>query len=49
MYLVFTVMPGESYGRRLRSFLLSLCDVFPALIVSFVCRSSVVDQHGGGR
>ena len=25
MYLVFTGMPGESYGRRLRSLLLCLC------------------------
>ena len=28
MYLVFTRMPGESYGRRLRSLLLYLCYVF---------------------
>ena len=28
MYLVLTVMPGESYGRRLRSLLLCFCDVF---------------------
>ena len=32
MYLVFTRMPGESYRRRLRSLLLCLCDVFPALM-----------------
>ena len=31
MYLVFTCMPGESYRRQLRSLLLYLCDVFPAL------------------
>ena len=37
MYLVFTSMPGESYRRWLRSFLLSLCDVFQVLINSLVC------------
>ena len=37
MYLVFTRMPGESYRRRLRSFLLYLCYVFRALINSLVC------------
>ena len=37
VYLVFTRMPGESYRRRLRSLLLSLCDVFPALINSLAC------------
>ena len=37
MYLVFTRMPGESYGRILRSLLLCLCDVFRAQINSFVC------------
>ena len=36
-YLVFTRMPCESYRRRLRSLLLCLCDVFPALITSLVC------------
>ena len=36
-YLVFTRMPGESYGRRLRSLLLYLCYVFRALINSLVC------------
>ena len=36
MYLVFTYMPGESYGRRLRSLLLCLCDVIRAQINSFV-------------
>ena len=36
MYLEFTRMPGESYRRRLRSSLLRSCDVFPALINSFV-------------
>ena len=34
MYLVFTLMPGESYRRRLR---LYLCYVFRALINSLVC------------
>ena len=37
MYLVFTRMPGESYRRRLRSLLLSLRDVFRALINSLAC------------
>ena len=36
MYLVFTRMPGESYRRRLRSYLY-LCCVFRALITSLVC------------
>ena len=36
MYLVFTRMPGESYLRRLRAFLLCLCEVFRALINSLV-------------
>ena len=36
MYLVFTDMPGESYRRRLSS-LLSLRDVFRALVNSLVC------------
>ena len=36
-YLVFTCMPGESYSTRLRSLLLYLCDVFPALTDSLVC------------
>ena len=36
MYLVFIRMPGESYCRRLRSLLLSLCYVFRALINSLV-------------
>ena len=36
MYHVFTCMPDESYCRRLRSVLLCLCDVFPALI-NFPC------------
>ena len=36
-YFVFTCMPGESYSRRLRSFLLCLCDVFRALINSLLC------------
>ena len=38
MYLVFTRMPSESYRRRVRSLLLCLCDVFPALINSLVRR-----------
>ena len=37
MYLVFTRMPGESYRRRLRSLLLRLCDILPALINSLAC------------
>ena len=36
MYFVFTRMPGESYCRRLRSWL-CLRDVFRALINSLVC------------
>ena len=36
MYLVFTRMPSESYRRRLRSLLLSLCYVLLALINSLV-------------
>ena len=36
MYLVFTCMPGESYGRQLRSLLLCLCDVFQGLTNSLV-------------
>ena len=36
MYLVFTYVPGENYGRRLRSLLLCLCDVIRAQINSFV-------------
>ena len=37
MYLVFTHMPGESYRRWLRSFLLYLRYVFWVLINSLVC------------
>ena len=37
IHLVFIRMPGESYRRRLRSLLMCLCDVFPALINSLVC------------
>ena len=37
MYLVFTRMPGESYRGRLRSLLLYLRYVFPAVIISPVC------------
>ena len=33
----FSCMPGESYLRQLRSFLLCLCYVFHALINSIVC------------
>ena len=36
MYLVFIHMPGKSYHRRLRSLLLCLCEVFQALINSYV-------------
>ena len=36
MYLVFRLMPGESYSRRLRSLLLYLRYVFRALINSLV-------------
>ena len=36
MHFVFTRTPGESYRRRLRSLLLYLCYVFPALINSTV-------------
>ena len=36
MYVAITRMPGESYRRRLRSLLSCLCDVFLALINSFV-------------
>ena len=35
MYLVFTRMSGEIYRRRLRSLLLSLCDVFPCMWILF--------------
>ena len=37
MYLVFTRMPGESYRKRLRSFLLYLCYVFRELFNSLMC------------
>ena len=37
MYLAFTRMPNESYGRRIRSLFLCLCDVFRTLINSLVC------------
>ena len=36
MHLVFTCMPGESYGRWLLSLLLCLCDIFQVLINSLV-------------
>ena len=36
-YLVFTLMPGASCRRRLRSLLLYLCYVFRVLINSLVC------------
>ena len=36
MYLVFTRIPAESYGRPLRSLLLCLCDVFRAPINSLL-------------
>ena len=35
--LVVTRLPGESYRGSLKSLLLCLCDVFPALINSLVC------------
>ena len=37
MYFAFTRTPGESYRRRLRSFLSCLCDVSRALVISLVC------------
>ena len=37
MYLVFTLVPGGSYRRRLRSLLLGLCDVSQVPINSVVC------------
>ena len=37
MYLVFALIPGESYRRRLRSLLFYLCYVFRALINSLLC------------
>ena len=37
MYRAFTRIPGESYRRRHRSLLLSLCDVFRALVNSLAC------------
>ena len=36
--LVFACMPGESYRRRLRSWLMYLCYVFRALMNSLLCR-----------
>ena len=42
MYLVFTHMLGESYCRRLRSFLLRLCDIFRVLVNSLVCWCSKI-------
>ena len=47
LYLVFTHMPGESDPRRLRSFLLCLCDVFRVLISScvlFLLKTCFVQQ-----
>ena len=44
MYLVFTRIPGESYGRCLRSLLLCLCDVFQAPINSLGCCFFYVSQ-----
>ena len=38
MYLTFTCMPDESSRRQLRSLLLYLRYIFPALINSLVCR-----------
>ena len=37
IYLEFTIIPGESYRRRLRSFLLYLCYIFRVLINSLEC------------
>ena len=37
IHLVFTSMLGESYRRRLRSLLVSVCDVFRALTNSLDC------------
>ena len=37
MYLVLTDMSIDNYRRRLGSLLLSLCDVFRAVINSLVC------------
>ena len=37
MHFIFTSILGESYRRQLRSLLVSLCDVFRALINSLVC------------
>ena len=48
MYLVFTRMPGESYRRRLRYFLLCLCDVFRAMITSLVCYLARLGCLDGG-
>ena len=45
MYVVFTRMSGDSYRRRFRSLLLSLCGVFRVLMINtlvcclFVCLS----------
>ena len=36
MYLVYTRMPGESYRKRLMSFMSYLCYVFRALINSLI-------------
>ena len=49
MYLVFTSMPGESYCRQLRSWLLPLHDVFRALINSHFCWSWGEVHHGSYR
>ena len=43
MYLVFTRMPSESYRSRLKSLLLCLCDIFRALINSFMCCLSTAE------
>ena len=43
MYLVFTRMPGESYRRRLRSFLWYLYYVFRARIVLILMEFVSVD------
>ena len=46
MYLVFTHMPRESYHRRLRSLLLYLFDVFPALTDELPCVLNLLERSG---
>ena len=50
--LYFACMPGENYRRRLRSLLLCLCDVFRALVNSFVdnrLKTSIKRKKGTAR